>query len=123
MVKSAPSNFREKVGYVSTNVHSEASNLLYLAIVIAVIGVFLAILLFVLYRRKSTSHNRQLRYLKTQMNSIEMKVAQECKEAFHELQTNMNALVGSVPQGASFIPFFSYRDYAARVRLSLISYR
>jgi plexin A len=41
-------------------------------------------------------------------------VAQECKEAFHELQTNMNALAGSMPQG-SFIPFRSYTDYVARV--------
>lgn len=56
-----------------------------------------------------------MRVLKNQMNSIEMKVAQECKEAFHELQTNMNALAGSVPQGVSFIPFLTYPDYAARV--------
>lgn len=44
----------------------------------------------------------------------EMRVAQECKEAFHELQTNINALAGSMPQG-SFIPYRSYRDYIARV--------
>jgi len=44
-----------------------------------------------------------------------MRVAQECKEAFHELQTNMNALAGSVPQGSSFIPFLPYVDYAARI--------
>lgn len=43
-----------------------------------------------------------------------MRVAQECKEAFHELQTNINALAGSMPQG-SFIPYRSYRDYIARV--------
>uniref|UniRef100_A0A915EUN6 Sema domain-containing protein n=1 Tax=Ditylenchus dipsaci TaxID=166011 RepID=A0A915EUN6_9BILA len=108
-------NWIEKVGEVTQNTPNDASNWLILAFVIAFLGVFLAFLLFVLYRRKSTSHNRQMRYLKNQMNSIEMKVAQECKEAFHELQTNMNALAGSMPQGASFIPFLSYPDYAARI--------
>lgn len=96
---------------------------------VAFLGVFLALLLFVLYRRKANSHNRQLHYLKAQMNSIEMRVAQECKEAFHELQTkwafvnslatfacfSMNALAGSMPQGASFIPFLPYAVYAARI--------
>lgn len=75
----------------------------------------MALLLVILYRRKSNSHNRQLRYLKNQINTIEIKVAQECKEAFHELQTNINALAGSMPQGTSFIPFLTYSDYASRV--------
>lgn len=57
----------------------DPSEWLILAVVVAFLGVFLALTLFVLYRRKSTSHNRQLRYLKAQMNSIEMRVAQECK--------------------------------------------
>lgn len=58
-------------------------------------------------------------YLKNQITTIEMKVAQECKEAFHELQTNMNALAGSVPQGTSFIPYLSYYNYASRVSFFL----
>jgi hypothetical protein len=68
-----------------------------------------------IYRRKNTSHNRQLRFLKNQMSSIEMKVAQECKAAFVELQTNMNAIAHSMPQGSSFIPLLTYKDYTARI--------
>ncbi|KAL3114962.1 hypothetical protein niasHT_011398 [Heterodera trifolii] len=106
----------EKVGEASQRPRGQdPSEWLILAVAVAFLGVFLALALFVLYRRKSTSHNRQLRYLKAQMNSIEMRVAQECKEAFHELQTNINALAGSVPQGTSFIPFLPYADYAARI--------
>uniref|UniRef100_A0A914ID92 Sema domain-containing protein n=1 Tax=Globodera rostochiensis TaxID=31243 RepID=A0A914ID92_GLORO len=106
----------EKVGEASQRPRGQdPSEWLILAVAVAFLGVFLALALFVLYRRKSTSHNRQLRYLKAQMNSIEMRVAQECKEAFHELQTNINALAGSVPQGMSFIPFLPYAEYAARI--------
>ncbi|KAI6236464.1 hypothetical protein M3Y95_00160400 [Aphelenchoides besseyi] len=106
----------ERVGFVSSVVRSgPSSNWLIVAFVIAFIGVFLALTLFILYRRKNSSHNRQLRYLKNQMSSIEMKVAQECKAAFVELQTSMNALAHGVPQGASFIPLLNYRDYTARI--------
>lgn len=106
----------EKIGEASQHLQvPDPSQWLILAVAVAFLGIFLTLMLFVLYRRKSTSHNRQLHYLKAQMNSIEMRVAQECKEAFHELQTNMNALAGSMPQGASFIPFLPYAVYAARI--------
>nr|CAD2193070.1 unnamed protein product [Meloidogyne enterolobii] len=106
----------EKVGEASQHFRvPDPSQWLILTVAVAFLGVFLALMLFVFYRRKATCHNRQLHYLKAQMNSIEMRVAQECKEAFHELQTNMNALAGSVPQGASFIPFLPYSVYAARI--------
>uniref|UniRef100_A0A1I8BP85 Sema domain-containing protein n=1 Tax=Meloidogyne hapla TaxID=6305 RepID=A0A1I8BP85_MELHA len=106
----------EKVGEATQHFRvPDPSQWLILTIAVAFLGVFLALMLFIFYRRKATCHNRQLHYLKAQMNSIEMRVAQECKEAFHELQTNMNALAGSVPQGASFIPFLPYSVYAARI--------
>lgn len=106
----------ESIGYVSQNTaRNNNSSWLIVAFVIAFIGVFLTITLFILYKRKSNKHNRQLHYLKNQMQTIEMKVAQECKAAFVELQTNMNALAHSAPQGSSFIPLLSYRDYIARI--------
>ncbi|KAF7629263.1 Sema domain-containing protein [Meloidogyne graminicola] len=106
----------EKVGEASQHFRvSDPSQWLILTVAVAFLGVFLALMLFVFYRRKATCHNKQLHYLKAQMTSIEMRVAQECKEAFHELQTNMNALVGSMPQGASFIPFLPYTIYASRI--------
>lgn len=105
----------ENVGTISQNIQNANSNWIIVSFVIAFIGVFLTITLLYLYKRKNTSHNQQLRFLKNQMSSIEMKVAQECKAAFVELQTSMNAIAHSMPQGASFIPLLPYKDYAARV--------
>ncbi len=73
------------------------------------------ILLLLAYRRKTTRHSRQMKHLKMQMDTIEMKVAAECKEAFAELQTSMSAMAADLPVGTPMIPFLSYRDYAAQV--------
>lgn len=103
------------MGTVTTNTGFGSPSYMIPIIVIAAICLLLLVVLLVLYKRKNNSHNRQLRTLKHQMTSIEMKVAQECKEAFHELQTNLNAIAGSLPDGTSFIPFLSYQDYTARI--------
>lgn len=88
-----------------------------IAIFIATIAFILALLLLaaIFYRRKSTSHMREMRHLRSQIDQIEMKVATECKEAFAELQTSMNALAADLPLGTPFIPFLSYKEYTARV--------
>ncbi|VDN05642.1 unnamed protein product [Thelazia callipaeda] len=80
---------------------------------LCIIGAFFLLLIF--YRRKSTSHMREMKYLKNQIDQIEMKVATECKEAFAELQTSMNAMAADLPLGTPFIPFLSYKEYTARV--------
>ena len=61
-----------------------------------------------------------MKSLKNQMDTIEMKVAAECKEAFAELQTSMNQMAAELPTGTPIIPFLTYRDYAARVRKLLV---
>ncbi|VDK43817.1 unnamed protein product, partial [Cylicostephanus goldi] len=66
-------------------------------------------------RRKTNSHQRQMKYLKTQMDTIEMKVATECKEAFAELQTSLNQYTADLPLGTPVVPFLEYKDYCARV--------
>ncbi|KAL3982306.1 Plexin cytoplasmic RasGAP domain family protein [Acanthocheilonema viteae] len=80
---------------------------------VCIIGAFFLLLIF--YRRKSTSHMREMKHLKNQIDQIEMKVATECKEAFAELQTSMNAMAAVLPLGMPFIPFLSYKEYTARV--------
>uniref|UniRef100_A0A0K0FCK3 Plexin-A4 (inferred by orthology to a human protein) n=1 Tax=Strongyloides venezuelensis TaxID=75913 RepID=A0A0K0FCK3_STRVS len=85
-------------------------------IILAVVLFFIAFLiLLILFKRKSTSHNRQLKYLRSQMDTIEMRVATECKEAFAELQTSMSAWQENYPQGQIYTPFLSYKDYASRI--------
>lgn len=71
--------------------------------------------------RKSTSHMREMKHMKDQIDQIEMKVAAECKEAFAELQTSMNAMAADLPLGTPFIPFLSYKEYTARVRAIIIN--
>uniref|UniRef100_A0A8L8Q8C8 Plexin A n=2 Tax=Heligmosomoides polygyrus TaxID=6339 RepID=A0A8L8Q8C8_HELPZ len=73
------------------------------------------ICLAIMYRRKTNSHQRQMKYLKTQMDTIEMKVATECKEAFAELQTSLNQFTADLPLGTPIVPFLEYKDYCARV--------
>uniref|UniRef100_A0A0N5AQC5 Sema domain-containing protein n=1 Tax=Syphacia muris TaxID=451379 RepID=A0A0N5AQC5_9BILA len=90
-------------------------------IVIVVIIVLIVLAFFVLvisYRRKSTSHMREMKHLRNQIDQIEMKVATECKDAFAELQTSMNAITAELPRGTPFIPFLPYKDYIARVLFS-----
>ncbi|KAK6025971.1 plexin cytoplasmic region [Ostertagia ostertagi] len=71
--------------------------------------------LAIMYPRKTNSHQRQMKYLKTQMDTIEMKVATECKEAFAELQTSLNQYTADLPLGTPIVPFLEYKDYCARV--------
>uniref|UniRef100_F1KRH2 Plexin-A4 n=1 Tax=Ascaris suum TaxID=6253 RepID=F1KRH2_ASCSU len=105
------------VGQLSYNSKdSGVSPQVLVAILIAVLTVICAfILLLIFYRRKSTSHMREMKHLRNQIDQIEMKVATECKEAFAELQTSMNAMAAELPLGVSFIPFLSYKEYTARV--------
>ncbi|UMM30896.1 hypothetical protein L5515_012592 [Caenorhabditis briggsae] len=103
------------VGEVSYDSPGLSSSLL-LAILIFIIAMIgLIICLIVLYRRKSNTHQRQMKYLKTQMDTIEMKVATECKEAFAELQTSLNQYTADLPLGTPTAPFLEYKDYCARV--------
>ncbi|CAD6194251.1 unnamed protein product [Caenorhabditis auriculariae] len=86
-------------------------------IILSFIGAMVVglICLVILYRRKTNTHQRQMKYLKTQMDTIEMKVATECKEAFAELQTSLNQYTADLPLGTPAAPFLEYKDYCARV--------
>lgn len=64
------------------------------------------------FSRKSTSHMREAKNLRDQMDQIEMRVATECKDAFAELQTSMNAIT---VDGTPFIPFLPYKEYIVQV--------
>ncbi|XP_062441843.1 plexin-A1 isoform X1 [Rhea pennata] len=78
-------------------------------------GLLLLIIIVVLiaYKRKSRDADRTLKRLQLQMDNLESRVALECKEAFAELQTDINELTNDL-DGAG-IPFLDYRTYAMRV--------
>ncbi|CAJ0936168.1 unnamed protein product, partial [Mesorhabditis belari] len=103
------------VGELSYDSQSVSSAIIGVIVFITIIMALCLICVCIMYRRKTTSHQRQMKYLKHQMDSIEMKVATECKEAFAELQTSLNAYTAELPLGSSMVPFLDFREYAARV--------
>ncbi|CDH93357.1 Sema domain-containing protein [Caenorhabditis elegans] len=103
------------IGEVSYDSPGLSSSLFFIIMFFIIFMIALIICLIVLYRRKSNTHQRQMKYLKTQMDTIEMKVATECKEAFAELQTSLNQYTADLPLGTPTAPFLEYKDYCARV--------
>ncbi|KAJ3583199.1 hypothetical protein NHX12_034201 [Muraenolepis orangiensis] len=75
-------------------------------LLIAIIAVLIA------YKRKTRDADRTLKRLQLQMDNLESRVALECKEAFAELQTDIQELTNM--DGVK-IPFLEYRSYTMRV--------
>ncbi|XP_068104102.1 plexin-A3-like [Hyperolius riggenbachi] len=76
-------------------------------LLLAIIAVLIA------YKRKTRDADRTLKRLQMQMDNLESRVALECKEAFAELQTDINELTNNM-DGVK-IPFLEYKTYAMRV--------
>uniref|UniRef100_A0A8C6PYI3 Plexin A3 n=1 Tax=Nothobranchius furzeri TaxID=105023 RepID=A0A8C6PYI3_NOTFU len=76
-------------------------------LLIAIIAVLIA------YKRKTRDADRTLKRLQLQMDNLESRVALECKEAFAELQTDIQELTNDM-DGVK-IPFLEYRNYTMRV--------
>ncbi|KAG8504387.1 LOW QUALITY PROTEIN: Plexin-A2 [Galemys pyrenaicus] len=73
----------------------------------------IVVLVLVAYKRKSRENDLTLKRLQMQMDSLESRVALECKEAFAELQTDINELTSDLDRAG--IPYLEYRTYAMRV--------
>ncbi|KAG5282062.1 hypothetical protein AALO_G00051820 [Alosa alosa] len=76
-------------------------------LLVAIIAVLIA------YKRKTRDADRTLKRLQMQMDNLESRVALECKEAFAELQTDIQELTNDM-DGVK-IPFLEYRTYTMRV--------
>lgn len=90
---------------------------LHMVIGLAVGGAVLlmiVIIVVIAYRVKSKQSNTMKKQLHDQMDQLELKVAQECKEAFAELQTDMTELTSDM-SGQISIPFWDYRTYCMKV--------
>ncbi|CAK9300900.1 unnamed protein product [Gordionus sp. m RMFG-2023] len=91
------------------------------AIVMAVLSLTgLTLSIFVFYRRKSDRNSRALKNMREQMNILELQVAQECKAAFAELQTDMTEITNEF-SNVGGIPFLEYREYCMKVLFPNIS--
>ncbi|KAK3512201.1 hypothetical protein QTP70_000471 [Hemibagrus guttatus] len=73
----------------------------------------IVILVLIAYRRKSHENNLTLKRLHMQMDNLESRVALECKEAFAELQTDINELTSDLDRAG--IPHLDYRTYVMRI--------
>uniref|UniRef100_A0A6Q2YJS9 Plexin-A2 n=1 Tax=Esox lucius TaxID=8010 RepID=A0A6Q2YJS9_ESOLU len=99
-------------------VHIRSESLLTLPAIISITaggGLLLIIVFIVLvaYRRKSHENDLTLKRLQMQMDNLESRVALECKEAFAELQTDINELTSDLDRAG--IPHLDYRTYTMRV--------
>ncbi|MED6260763.1 Plexin-A2 [Ataeniobius toweri] len=99
-------------------VHIQSDSLLTMPAILSIAaggGLLLIIVVIVLlaYRRKSHENDLTLKRLQMQMDNLESRVALECKEAFAELQTDINELTSDLDRAG--IPFLDYRTYAMRV--------
>ncbi|XP_043572172.1 plexin-A2 [Chiloscyllium plagiosum] len=99
-------------------VHVISDSLLTLPAIISIAaggGLLLVIVVIVLiaYKRKSRENDLTLKRLQMQMDNLESRVALECKEAFAELQTDINELTSDLDRAG--IPYLDYRTYAMRV--------
>ncbi|XP_050411553.1 plexin-A4 isoform X3 [Patella vulgata] len=77
-------------------------------LVVAVIAVLIA------YLVKSRRSDDMMKKMRIQMDNLESRVANECKEAFAELQTDMTELT-SDNVGQVSIPFWDYRTFCMKV--------
>ncbi|XP_051517664.1 plexin-A2-like [Myxocyprinus asiaticus] len=73
----------------------------------------IVILVLIAYKRKSRENDLTLKRLQMQMDNLESRVALECKEAFAELQTDINELTSDLDRAG--IPYLDYRTYTMRV--------
>uniref|UniRef100_A0A8C7RBL8 Plexin-A2 n=1 Tax=Oncorhynchus mykiss TaxID=8022 RepID=A0A8C7RBL8_ONCMY len=99
-------------------VHIRSDSLLTLPAIFSITaggGLLLIIVFIVLlaYRRKSHENDLTLKRLQMQMDTLESRVALECKEAFAELQTDINELTSDLDRAG--IPHLDYRTYTMRV--------
>ncbi|CAG6021854.1 unnamed protein product [Menidia menidia] len=100
------------------SVHIMSDSLLTLPAIVSIAaggGLLLIIVILVLiaYKRKSRENDLTLKRLQMQMDNLESRVALECKEAFAELQTDINELTSDLDRAG--IPYLDYRTYAMRV--------
>ncbi|MBN3297416.1 PLXA2 protein, partial [Amia calva] len=100
------------------SVHMLSDSLLTLPAIVSIAaggGLLLIIVIIVLiaYKRKSRENDLTLKRLQMQMDNLESRVALECKEAFAELQTDINELTSDLDRAG--IPHLDYRTYAMRV--------
>ncbi|KAK6472016.1 plexin-A2 [Huso huso] len=100
------------------SVHVLSDSLLTLPAIVSIAAggsllLIIVIIVLIAYKRKSRENDLTLKRLQMQMDNLESRVALECKEAFAELQTDINELTSDLDRAG--IPHLEYRTYTMRV--------
>ncbi|KAK0399439.1 hypothetical protein QR680_003050 [Steinernema hermaphroditum] len=74
------------------------------------------VLLFTLWRRRSSQHERDYKRIQMQMDQMESTVRNECKQAFAELQTDVTDLMADI--GDAGIPYHEKAEFISRLLFS-----
>ncbi|CAF1436037.1 unnamed protein product, partial [Didymodactylos carnosus] len=96
------------------NIEKRSSILYY--IVACICGIILTgfiIISYILFHQTNTKRTKQLNRLQNQIDTLEMRVARECKEAFAELQTDIGELTNDLCH--SGVPFHDYRTFCMKI--------
>ncbi|CAB4010103.1 plexin-A4, partial, partial [Paramuricea clavata] len=120
LVNVSSSTLRFTVGELKYDITGDSTGssvdmqLIYIIIGVAgAIFLIVVLLMWCLYRRKKRQQEQNERTYELQLNSLESKVAKECREAFAELQTDMTDFTTDLGDGS--IHFFDFKNYAMRV--------
>lgn len=112
-------NFNQILGYLKYNykpydsvkiVNNESYDLI--VIIVCSIGGLLFIILIIcaiLFKIRQDKSKKQLKFMQNEFENLEMRVANECKEAFTELQTDIDEFRSTLDQtGPPFNEFSTY---------------
>ncbi|UJR28522.1 hypothetical protein I4U23_009760 [Adineta vaga] len=94
----------------------EKRSLVLYYIIASVCGFLLTVFIIIvsiIFRRINTKRTRQLNRLQNQIDTLEMRVARECKEAFAELQTDIGEITNDLSH--SGVPYHDYRTFCMKV--------
>ncbi|CAF1302859.1 unnamed protein product [Adineta steineri] len=104
------------LGTLTYTSNIEKRSLVLYYIIASICGLFLTmfiIIVSIIFRRINTKRTRQLNRLQNQIDTLEMRVARECKEAFAELQTDIGEMTNDLSQ--SGVPYHDYRTFCMKV--------
>ncbi|XP_035826878.1 plexin-A2 [Aplysia californica] len=108
-------NLTYKLGYLKYEQQQELSQAAIIGIAVGVaVLVLIMLVVCVCCIIKFRRNDDMMKKMKKDMDQLESRVANECKEAFAELQTDMSELASDLSGGGS-IPFWDYRTYCMRV--------
>ncbi|CAG5132853.1 unnamed protein product [Candidula unifasciata] len=109
-------NLTFPLGYLHYEKQEELSQEAIIGIAAGGVAVFLLVTCIVctVCLIKFRRNDDMMKKMRKEMDQLESRVANECKEAFAELQTDMSELTSDLSGGSS-IPFWDYRTYCMRV--------